>query len=403
MHEFSLSDLLPIGLMLLIIVAFMVGRQVISAPAGTGGNNAPRPKSRRAARQAPADEEPSALARRPAPEQAPAPRALRLREWLSIVNDEPDDAPHLFIYGASGTGKTTLAQAILGDRLGQVAIFDPKNKPGKWGGAPVFGVNRDGSYTTIDAGFRGVIGELRRRQGAMLDGAEDFAPLTVVLDELPLLNRNTEHAGLVLKEVSEIGRELRVRLMILSWSKRVRELGIDGAGDTIDQFVTITLRRATRRKLGFLAWDEDHYAIDLSEVAARAREPLAATRFWSPATPDADRLLAGLLDTPTVPNGGERANGGAPHQNASERAAEGSENGNDHAERGAPVATGTRSENALDPPPTPEELRKLAKALRVRADGKHAAIYAGWGLKRGGGPLYRRAEAIYEAAIADED
>src|SRR5262245_40606968 len=43
---------------------------------------------------------------------APSSVPLTLANWLAIVNDHPDDAPHTLIVGTTGTGKTTLAQAI---------------------------------------------------------------------------------------------------------------------------------------------------------------------------------------------------------------------------------------------------------------------------------------------------
>src|SRR5689334_13774270 len=44
---------------------------------------------------------------------AQAVKSLSPREWLTIVNDQPDDAPHTLIIGSSGSGKTTMAQAII--------------------------------------------------------------------------------------------------------------------------------------------------------------------------------------------------------------------------------------------------------------------------------------------------
>src|SRR6266545_2517292 len=50
----------------------------------------------------------------PRPQQATkttpeAPKEMPLMQWLSLVNDFPDDAPHTLIVGTSGTGKTTIA------------------------------------------------------------------------------------------------------------------------------------------------------------------------------------------------------------------------------------------------------------------------------------------------------
>jgi hypothetical protein len=49
-----------------------------------------------------------------------------------------------------------------------------------------------------------------------------------------------------------------------------------------------------------------------------------------------------------------------------------------------------------------KELTQLAAAIAARANGAtvDAAIVAGWGLKKGGGPAYRRAKALFDAATA---
>src|SRR5690349_18562465 len=48
--------------------------------------------------------------------QDEAPQLLAWREWSRLVNDRPDEVPHLGIEGATGTTKTTLAEAIVATR-----------------------------------------------------------------------------------------------------------------------------------------------------------------------------------------------------------------------------------------------------------------------------------------------
>jgi hypothetical protein len=103
-----------------------------------------------------------------------------------------------------------------------------------------------------------------------------------------------------------------------------------------------------------------------------------------------------------VPNDSEIQNGATPHQNATERATDRSENGHTPADDPSDPPPAERSENGNDlPPATAEEIRKLGRALRHAAQGagKHESIYVGWGLKRGGGPQYKRAEALFELAM----
>ena len=47
-----------------------------------------------------------------------APPLIAAREWLRLVNDRPDEVPHVGIEGATGTTKTTLAEAIVTTRAG---------------------------------------------------------------------------------------------------------------------------------------------------------------------------------------------------------------------------------------------------------------------------------------------
>ena len=47
------------------------------------------------------------------PDKTPS---FTLPEWLAMVNEHPDEAPHTLIVGTSGTGKTTIAQAIAATR-----------------------------------------------------------------------------------------------------------------------------------------------------------------------------------------------------------------------------------------------------------------------------------------------
>jgi hypothetical protein len=70
------------------------------------------------------------------------------------------------------------------------------------------------------------------------------------------------------------------------------------------------------------------------------------------------------------------------------------------AEPTAAPAADSHTADSIAPAST-EEIRKLSRALRhaARGAGKHEAIYVGWGRKRGGGPQYKRAEALFDLAL----
>jgi hypothetical protein len=166
---------------------------------------------------------------------------LTLPEWLAIFNDRPDDAPHTLIVGISGTGKTTLAHAIAVARSGKLVILDPKWKPGKWAGVTAVPIDDDGGYTHIEAALKTLLTELAARLVALKDGESNFEELTVVAEELPTLITECPSASTFFKQVGRLGRELRICMIGLSQSDRVKSLGIMGEGDALDNYTLIRL------------------------------------------------------------------------------------------------------------------------------------------------------------------
>jgi hypothetical protein len=209
--------------------------------------------------------------------------------WLALVNDRPDEIAHLAIFGPSGSGKTSLCQGILTARGGQVVVIDPKPpRPGqtKWGGLPYLRIDSDGTYRTIDKALRLLRREVNVRLAA-LDAGVESSLLTIVLDEYKTLVRECpESAPDLLLRISDIGRELGIRLIILSQSRGVVALGVKGQGDTRENFVTIAIDRQHR---ALLEWDESEYRLDTATVVAQATSPLSLSCWWPGLTVHADR------------------------------------------------------------------------------------------------------------------
>ena len=205
---------------------------------------------------------------------------LPAAQWLALVNNRPDEIAHLAIYGPSGSGKTTLCQGILAERGGQVIVIDPKPARAgqrKWGGMPYVKIDRDGSYRTIDQTLRTLRREVNTRLAA-LDAGHEPPLLTIVLDEYKSLVRECpESAPDLLLRVSDLGRELGMRLIILSQSRGVAALGVKGQGDTRENFVTVSINKQHRATL---AWDEDDYQLDTAPVLAHAAQPIPSARWW---------------------------------------------------------------------------------------------------------------------------
>jgi hypothetical protein len=236
----------------------------------------------------------------PAPPSAGLPQRLGMRPWLRLINDRTDEAPHLFLYGPTGSGKTLLAQVIAGDRGDDLCIIDPKPpRPGevKWGGLPYVMIDDDGGYTAIDTALRQVRAEGNRRLAAMKAGTAPATPLTIILDEYKTLARVCpDSAPALFLFLSDIGRELGMRLIVLSQSRLVKSLGIAGQGDTRDNFVEIVVDKQHR---AMLTWDGSTYMLDTTRVAEVAARPLPHSRHWSPVRPNQHESLSSISERPT--------------------------------------------------------------------------------------------------------
>lgn len=232
-------------------------------------------------------------------------------QWLEIVNQRPDQVPHLMVYGPSGVGKTTLVQAIVASRPDKLYIIDPKpTRPSvtKWGGLPYIQVDEDGGYRAIERALQNVKCELTRRLSALRQD-EELEPITVIIDEYKLLAQELDElAPEVFTKMSDFGRELKMRLVILSTTNSVKGLKIEGMGDTRDNFVTIKLNRQYQAHLHF---DDQTYQLNTSIIQAKPSIP--AERWWQPplTTPDADAILSRILgeqiEVPVSPNGAQKA------------------------------------------------------------------------------------------------
>lgn len=201
-------------------------------------------------------------------------------EWLELLNNRPDTVPHLVIVGGSGTGKTTLATALLAARPGQTLIITPKPDD-DWGGLPAITIDDDGSFTTAADTFSRLLAEVRRRLVATKRRQEPGPWLTVVLDDYPALRAACPDADPAFLLVAQLGRSLRVRLVVLSYSGLVKELGLEGRGESRNHFVWVRLDRQRRATL---EWDEQTLTLDTSEVLRLAQTRIPAHRWWSPTT-----------------------------------------------------------------------------------------------------------------------
>lgn len=250
------------------------------------------------------------LRKRGEPEDAPAPRRapaaygsgrttttdqrpqrpLALREMLDRITE----TPHWLIVGETGSGKTTLAQALVAARSGYVAILDPKWRPGKWGGAPVVPIDDDGEYRGIEQALQAILHELQIRLTALKQGQDDFAPLTIVIEELPTVVDECPTARKVVLRLGQLGRELQIHVIGLSQGYGVEDLGLKGRADNKANFGTIRLgaaaikvsrEAAQQTRPAVLEHRGNWRMLDTRELTRLAERPIDPTRWYDPTVP----------------------------------------------------------------------------------------------------------------------
>jgi energy-coupling factor transporter ATP-binding protein EcfA2 len=296
---------------------------------------------------------------------APQNRPLALRQWLDLVNNQPDRNPHLVTTGPSGSGKTTLTLAILQDRPGRVMIVTPKSKKAdSWGGLPAIRLRReDMSFEPIAAAIDAVYQEMLRRNAEDTDVDEDW--LTLVIDEFPTVADECKGLSAKVLRMIRLARSVRIRLILLATETTVKALGLEGNGDARNNCIVI--ETAEDRSATIYRWGKTPNPIDTRPVLQVASRPIPLMRWWAPqpaserpATPVQARrnrdylssLFADDLDVPV------RA---ASHQVASdpERTSTAVHSGTSHQDAVPPDESVPPTEEGVPATLTPDAIRTL--------------------------------------------
>lgn len=234
------------------------------------------------------------------------------QEWLSWI----DQTPHLMIAGRTKAGKTTLALAVLGERVraGELlCVLDPHDQPGKWFGAQAIGGGRD--YDAIYAALDGLLAEMDRRYKRYDAGEARFDRLTVLIDEVPaIVLRDKKRWATFASQLGSEARKVNMSMVLLTQSPLVRDIEISSVmrnnftrvalGDQAPDLVREESDHQRRRVLDELLRGQEHPAameyrgevhlLDTSGVPALAAQR-AVTRLWLPPAVAAQPSLLEVL------------------------------------------------------------------------------------------------------------
>lgn len=180
------------------------------------------------------------------PEPAPLPQSAWWHEVL--------EAQFLLICGPQGSGKTSLAQAILQARLQlghTVTALDPHARYGQYpAGVTVAGAGKD--YKAIDRAIADFTGDIERYYQAIAHApTETPAPHTLVLEELTQWAAKTKSAPeLIAVGCSDI-RKAGKFLMAISHGRTLATLGgASGFRATLDAAITTVELEVSRDRTG---------------------------------------------------------------------------------------------------------------------------------------------------------
>lgn len=216
-----------------------------------------------------------------------------------------DRAFHVAIIGETGSGKTTMAEAVMRSIDGRLFVLDPNHEPGKWGGIDAVTTDDEDGYGPLDDGARAVFAEMRDRVIRKRRGEPASERLNVFWDEVNDHMEESKDAGVILRRLVKRGRSYAMKVFIFPQSKRVASLGLEGHGDTVMNLAWVYLGDQARGVLAGLLrnriidqggydWlvSEQYlavveyagvwYSVDVSSLPRLAQGPSLADRQWVP-------------------------------------------------------------------------------------------------------------------------
>lgn len=241
----------------------------------------------------------------------------KLLDWADLRNG--DRFPHFALYGGTGDGKSYTANLLL-RFLGQPAIVvNPHHKPGDFPGYPVVGEGR--RYAECAEFLKGLHRLMDERYKQRAVGQEDYEPVNVILDEYNAIARTMpkaerEEFQRVMGDLISEARKVRIRLIILAQSDRVKSWGFENMGDLLDSCHWLYLRsvvHSAKPSKALQYWlGEGEYRAALATPSGAIGADIAELNMYSdrPAIPyhpqtggdDARSRLERLWAGPTAPD-----------------------------------------------------------------------------------------------------
>jgi DNA helicase HerA-like ATPase len=174
---------------------------------------------------------------------------LPLAAVLAHLNNKPDDIPHFFSVGGTGSGKSTFARMILSQRVqrGEQFIIITGKRTSVFDDVPCIGrdaIGADGKaqFETARETFKALSAELARRDNTPIR-RRAFTTLNVLIDDATILLAELPEAANFLRVAALLGRELQIRLIVQLGSLRLKELGWEGRGDLREHFAVVTYEK----------------------------------------------------------------------------------------------------------------------------------------------------------------
>lgn len=157
------------------------------------------------------------------------------RSVLDIINE----SIHFAIVGPTNAGKTTLASHLIDNIGGVVFILDPHAQFNEW--SPNGTILQQ--FEDIESTTEKVYKEMRHRYTS---GITNSQPILLVIDEWKTVFRNCPGIAEHLEALSDEGRKVGIRIIFLSQSDLIQDIGFNSA--VLANFTRIILTRTNTLK-----------------------------------------------------------------------------------------------------------------------------------------------------------